>query len=390
VTLPSAAALFVPTHDSIGPFAYLWPFAYDLPHAYVAEMTVRNCETAVAELPALYAAGGRTIDVVLDYVSAPDDYDPDDYPDDCAPDLFTESDNRQIVYDLHRQLRVSAVANGKQREFTVIGDRDDVNAEMAWLREHFPEAEAPGGQVQLDFIHGSANGGVASSSRSITAVSWSEIHANYATSVQPQLEELMKLKLQDQEAGKAVILLGPPGTGKTHLIRALAHEWRDWARLRYVLDPERFFSDPEYMMSVILRENRAVYSRGEGMKKVPWSVLLFEDSEDYIAPDSRKEIGQALSRLVNLGDGLIGQGLKLLMLFTTNAPDAKLHQAVSRPGRCLARVEVPLLSAAEASVWLGETVTEPMSLAAIYERRGQIQQIVHENGVVAVPVGQYL
>jgi hypothetical protein len=50
---------------------------------------------------------------------------------------------------------------------------------------------------------------------------------------------------------------------------------------------------------------------------------------------------QALSRLLNLTDGLLGQGRKVLVAITTNEDLTRLHPAVVRPGRCLARIECP-------------------------------------------------
>ena len=48
--------------------------------------------------------------------------------------------------------------------------------------------------------------------------------------------------------------------------------------------------------------------------------------------DAKERTGQALSRFLNVVDGLIGQGLRLLVLVTSNEELGKLHPAVSRPG----------------------------------------------------------
>jgi hypothetical protein len=55
---------------------------------------------------------------------------------------------------------------------------------------------------------------------------------------------------------------------------------------------------------------------------------------------------------LNLVDGLIGQGLRLGVLITTNEPLSDFHPAVGRPGRCGAVVAFELFSAAEAAEWL--------------------------------------
>jgi hypothetical protein len=47
-----------------------------------------------------------------------------------------------------------------------------------------------------------------------------------------------------------------------------------------------------------------------------------------------------LSRLLNLTDGLLGQGRRVLAAITTNEDIRVLHPAATRPGRCLAQIEV--------------------------------------------------
>jgi hypothetical protein len=62
--------------------------------------------------------------------------------------------------------------------------------------------------------------------------------------------------------------------------------------------------------------------------------------------------GQGLSRFLNVVDGLIGQGLRILVLVTTNEELRRLHPAVARPGRCAANVQFTPLAAHEAEEWL--------------------------------------
>jgi hypothetical protein len=74
-----------------------------------------------------------------------------------------------------------------------------------------------------------------------------------------------------------------------------------------------------------------------------------------------------------LADGLLGQGLRTLVLVTTNELLRTLHKAVSRPGRCASEIEFDLLSAAEVKAWLKkhdmhdrETDGAPCTLADLY------------------------
>src|SRR2546423_3037156 len=84
-----------------------------------------------------------------------------------------------------------------------------------------------------------------------------------------------------------------------------------------------------------------------------WRLLLLEDCDELIHGNAKRATGQALSRLLNLTDGLLGQGRDVLVAITTNEDLARLHPAVVRPGRCLARIEVGLLPYRQAVAWLG-------------------------------------
>ena len=87
--------------------------------------------------------------------------------------------------------------------------------------------------------------------------------------------------------------------------------------------------------------------------------------------DERAAPADAPVALLNVVDGLIGQGLRVLVLVTTNEEIRKLHPAVARPGRCAANVEFKPLAADEAAAWLerhgvAERVDRPTTLASLY------------------------
>jgi ATP-dependent 26S proteasome regulatory subunit len=110
---------------------------------------------------------------------------------------------------------------------------------------------------------------------------------------------------------------------------------------------------------------------GEGSKA--WRLLVLEDTGELLTPDAKSVIGQGLSRFLNVVDGLIGQGLRVLVLVTTNEPIKTLHPAVARPGRCAANIEFWPLSAEESSAWFeqhgsAERSDEALLLAELYAR----------------------
>lgn len=157
----------------------------------------------------------------------------------------------------------------------------------------------------------------------------------------------MQMQRGDVKA-KLLLLHGPPGTGKTTALRALADAWRSWCQFDFVLDPEQVFNNAGYLLSVSLGEGEDDDGRAGKCR-----LLILEDCDELVSATAKERSGQGLARLLNLTDGLLGQGLSLIVALTTNEPLARLHPAIVRPGRCIAQIEIGPLGPSEAREWLG-------------------------------------
>jgi hypothetical protein len=282
---------------------------------------------------------------------------------------------------------------------------------IARLRELLPAPEPVARQeVPVVFWTYSAQGPMPSV-RTIAVPEWDEIRENYASATRTGLEGVMR-DFRPAHGGQLVLWHGAVGTGKTFALRALAWEWRDWCQLHYVVDPDTFFGEhADYLMTVLMESGGVgehvsmlmsmhgaggigrwtsyapgLVSFGEdadedfddelsvelgGGRAPHWRLLVLEDTGELLRPDAKSIIGQGLSRFLNVVDGLIGQGLRVLVLVTTNERIETLHPAVARPGRCAANIEFDSLSEEETTAWLerhsaGPGTGTPGILASLY------------------------
>lgn len=150
------------------------------------------------------------------------------------------------------------------------------------------------------------------------------------------------------------------------------------------MDPEELFGHGgAYMLDVL--------TWGGDSEEGRWRLVILEDAGELIAADARAVAGQALSRLLNVTDGLLGQGTRTLVLITTNEPVKRLHPATRRAGRCLADLEFSPFPVVEANAWLAgrghdRRVEKPAPLAELYvhDENGRADQDAEST---ALPTG---
>lgn len=99
-------------------------------------------------------------------------------------------------------------------------------------------SRAPGNMIPITFWTVAPDKYPQPFMRKLEVPAWQELEGNYNRDVTGGMKDLFALKSCPKE--RLILWHGQPGTGKTHALRALIHEWRDWCDVAFITDPELF------------------------------------------------------------------------------------------------------------------------------------------------------
>tara|TARA_R110001583_G_scaffold127043_2_gene278649 strand:- start:1106 stop:2206 length:1101 start_codon:yes stop_codon:yes gene_type:complete len=155
---------------------------------------------------------------------------------------------------------------------------------------------------------------------------------------------------------KGLILLhGEPGTGKTTYIKHLADK----------IEKQIIFVPP--MMAAAISDPGFI----PFLMKHPDSILIIEDAETAIKDRNISGNSNAVSNILNLTDGILGECLKIQIVATFNTERTQIDKALLRKGRLITDYKFENLNIKKTNkllnkIGIDKKVDKPLSLADIY------------------------
>ena len=196
---------------------------------------------------------------------------------------------------------------------------------------------------------------------------------NYTVEISSTFDFLCAELSKEQLQNKFTLLSGPPGTGKTHFVRALISSLSNTAIINLDQSVASNFSSSQ-ILSALLK-----FKQENDFQSI---LFLIEDADYLILTRSLDNMGP-LSSLLNASDGILGDIFNLRILATTNAKKIEIEKALLRPGRLLKHVEFGLLSTTQANQIFARLASEknlvaPENIFTASKSLAEIYQAIYE------------
>lgn len=192
---------------------------------------------------------------------------------------------------------------------------------------------------------------------SLEAVEYKKKHIDIKQNYNEDLYDLNSKIIDDLSSDKSGVHIfhGVPGSGKSTYIKYLINN----VDKKFIYCPSSItfqLSDPAFIKLMVRHGERC--------------VLIIEDAEEALVSQGSNR-NSAVTNLLNLSDGIIGDALRIQIITTFNTNFKNIDPAILRKGRLLSLYEFKELEIEKAqnlltSLGLQDTVTRPMTLADIY------------------------
>lgn len=190
------------------------------------------------------------------------------------------------------------------------------------------------------------------------------VRSNYSKKVLEDYDYIVNDLNSDSPSGRISILEGLPGTGKTHIVRALLGDIKNSLVVLVNPDMVKELAGPN-LLPLLLRQQSI------SNKSI---TLILEDADKCLVARKDSNDTSIIQSLLNLSDGILGSLLDIRVVATTNAKTFTIDPAILRPGRLSKRIAVGSLTKKEAQntfknilpSFKGSPITKASTLAEIY------------------------
>ncbi len=227
----------------------------------------------------------------------------------------------------------------------------------------------------------SGQGGL--SLRSIGDIDHTMVESNYNPKAVEGYNHITKCLASNDPCGRLVLLQGPPGVGKSYMIRSLVSNTES----TFIIvgsDMISSLAGPSILPVIMGCVN------SEDKKPV---TFILEDADIALAHRKKGDVSH-LSGLLNLGDGLLGELLDIRILATTNAETLDLDPAILRPGRMCQHINLTSFSPKDAAELYNSMVPGKNMVFKHNRTLAEIYRMAREDGWVPetkdIHDGQYL
>lgn len=202
------------------------------------------------------------------------------------------------------------------------------------------------------------------------------IESNYSSSIIKKFKKAALDLRSEDPIGRIVIINGEPGTGKTYLVRGLIYAAETSKAI--IIPPNAIERLTEPAFITTLMDERASLSRN-----VPL-VLIIEDADSIIQTRMSDNM-PAVSALLNISEGIVGEKLNIRVIATTNAKRVEIDPAILRPGRLSQHLEVGKLTLDEAKAAMQnlggnpDLITKSATLAEVYKLLKDKDEVPNSN-----------
>lgn len=222
--------------------------------------------------------------------------------------------------------------------------------EAVWWRRYLRKKVRPSTKQSNGrcFILASTPGGV-----DVTELGYAAVpidYAGYSQEIHSKIREMIADLKTPFPTGRISLLEGPPGTGKTFILRGLM---RDIPNATFIFVPPQMIPQlgSPSLVPVLLRL-KSEESKGP-------VIFLCEDADSILTKRNQSNM-EDVAAMLNLSAGLIGELVDIRIVATTNADRSQIDEAILRPGRLSQYIKVAPLSLVEANALYAKlTGTDP-------------------------------